>query len=61
MHSLIHLEHARADAAERRRRPSIRPSRPPRPQPPPMRQRAAHAVGRIASRLDAETARRAVA
>ena len=61
MHSLIHIEHARADAAERRRRAASRPSRPPRPQPPPIRSRAAHAVGRIASRLDADSARRAVA
>ncbi len=61
MHSLIHIEHARADAAERVRRPIHRPQRPVKPQPPPIRRRAAHAAGRIASRLDAETARRAVA
>lgn len=61
MHSLIHAEFARADAAERRRSASRRQPRPPRPEPPPVRQRAAHAAGRLASRLDADTARRAVA
>ena len=61
MHSLIHIEHARVHAAERRRRPINRPVRPTQPQPPPIRRRAAHAAGRIASRLDADTARRAVA
>ncbi|HEX8105380.1 MAG TPA: hypothetical protein VF533_22380 [Solirubrobacteraceae bacterium] len=61
MHSLIHIEHARVDATERRRRATSRLPRPPKPQPPPIRWRAAHAVARVATRLDAESARRATA
>ncbi len=61
MHSLIHIEYARAHAAERRGRPYHGHPRPTKPQPPPMRSRAAHAAARIASRLDADSARRAVA
>ncbi|MBA2515128.1 MAG: hypothetical protein H0V26_12520 [Solirubrobacterales bacterium] len=60
MHPLIHLEHARVDASERLRRASRHNRVPPRPKPPPLRGRAAHATGRLARRLDAEAARRAV-
>lgn len=65
MHSLIHLEYVRADAAERLRRASRHPHLPPKseppPPPPPLRRRAAHVAGRLARRLDADAARRAVA
>jgi hypothetical protein len=57
---MIHLENARADAAERHRRADRRRHVPPRPEPPPLRLRAAHAAGRLAIRLDADAARRAV-
>ena len=60
MHSLIHHEYARSAAAERVRRASERPPRRPRSQPPPVRRSIAFAVARLAVRLDAETARRAV-
>jgi len=61
MHSLNHLSIARADAAERVRRAS-RAERPTaRHRPPPLRGRAAYVAGRLASRLDSESARRAVA
>jgi hypothetical protein len=61
MHSLIHIENAHATAAERGRRATGRPARPPRPEPPPLRRHAARAVAHVAIRLDRETARRAVA
>jgi len=61
MPSLIHLEYARADAAERRRLGRARPPLPPRPEPPPLRRRAAAGLARLARRLDAETARRVAA
>jgi hypothetical protein len=61
MHSLIQLELYRADAADRVRRAQrdVIPLR--RQHPPPVRGRAAYAAGRLARRLDAESARRATA
>ena len=61
MHSLVHLSVARADATERVRRGSSAESPVPRHRPPPLRGRAAYAAARLASRLDSESARRAVA
>jgi hypothetical protein len=60
MHSLNHLHLAEADAVDRVRRAS-RVKRVRRHRPPPVRGRAAYAAARLASRLDAESARRAVA
>jgi hypothetical protein len=60
MHSLIGHEYTRATAAERRRRAAERPPGRPRSQPPPLRRGAAIAVARLAVRLDADAARRAV-
>lgn len=62
MHSLLHTEIARATD-----RPTLPPRRaigsPPSPDPPPRRMRgfAAARLAALASRLDRETARRAVA
>lgn len=61
MHSLIHVEHARTHATGRLERASGRPPRPSRPDPPPLRRHVAHLAARFATRVDAETARRAVA
>ncbi len=61
MHSLILVEYARADAAERRRVAHGRRLRPHRSEPPPIRRRVAHVAARVASRLDHDAARRAVA
>lgn len=62
MHTLIHLDHARAVADERVRAAARASARPPRPwPPPPVRGRVAYAAARVASRLDADSARRAVA
>lgn len=64
MHSLNHAVMGRALADERSRQHSIRAVRPGRPERPPnlpVRGRAAYAAGRLARRLDRETARRAVA
>jgi len=61
MHSLFHLENVRADASERQRVSRRRAIPPRKPEPPPLRRRAAHVAGRLAIRLDAEAARRAVA
>ena len=62
MHSLNHAELAGYVARERVRSAAHlhRPSRPPRPRPP-ARARAAYAVARVASRLDRQAAKRAVA
>ena len=61
MHSNIHNELYRAEAADRVRRAhrAVLPLR--RQHPPPIRGRAAYAAARLASRLDRESAKRAVA
>ena len=61
MHSLSHIVHANAVAADRVRPVprAVYASR--RHRPPPVRGRAAFAVARMARRLDADVARRAVA
>ena len=64
MHSQIYGVMSNDVAAERTRRSMVRAVHAPRPERPPsapMRARAAYAVGRMARRLDRETARRAVA
>lgn len=61
MHSLLHVDHARAVAADRVRPRSTRSAEPQRWQPPPLRPRLAVAVARVATRLDRDAARRAVA
>ncbi|HWT24963.1 MAG TPA: hypothetical protein VN213_15785 [Solirubrobacteraceae bacterium] len=61
MHSLNHVEFARTHAAERTRRSTRKGPRARHHRPPPLRVRVAFAAARIASRLDAESARRAVA
>ena len=63
MHSLNHAVLGRVIADERTGRHSHRaelPRRPERPPNSPLRARAAFAAGRLARRLDRETARRAV-
>ena len=61
MHSLNHSVIAHSVAADRTRpvARAVLASRPHRP--PPVRGRAAYAVARVAHRLDADVARRAVA
>jgi predicted SnoaL-like aldol condensation-catalyzing enzyme len=61
MHSLIQLELYHALAADRVRRAQrvVVPER--RQHPPPVRGRAAYAAARLASRIDRESARKAVA
>jgi hypothetical protein len=61
MHSNIHYELYRAEAADRVRRAhsAVVPLR--RRHPPPLRGRVAYAAARIARRLDSESARKAVA
>ena len=61
MHSNLHDELYRAEAADRVRRAprAVLPLR--RHHPPPIRGRAAYAAARLARRLDSESARRAVA
>ena len=61
MHSQINLVYANAVAADRARLAprAVYASR--RHRAPPVRVRAAYAVGRVARRLDADVARRAVA
>lgn len=61
MHSLLHDELYRANAADRvRRAPRVEiPVR--RKHPPPIRGRAAYVAARLARRLDSESARKAVA
>jgi hypothetical protein len=64
MHSQIQGTMSNVIATERADRAMIRavkPGRPERPPSVPMRARAAYAAGRMARRLDRETARRAVA
>jgi hypothetical protein len=64
MHSLNYAVMGNQVANERARRPMVRAVKAPRPERPPsapIRARAAYAVGRMARRLDRETARRAVA
>ena len=60
MHSNLHYELYRAEAADRVRRAhrAVLPLR--RHHPPPIRGRAAYAVARLARRLDSESARRAI-
>ena len=60
MHSNLHYELYRAEAADRVRRAhrAVLPLR--RHPPPPLRGRAASAVARLARRLDPESARRAI-
>ena len=62
MHSLLQDQLYRAMAADRIRSASPRavvPKR--RPHPPPIRGRAAYVAGRLARRLDSESARKAIA
>ena len=62
MHSLIHHDYARSVAEERVRLASKSRASAGRHRPPPaVRVRAARAAARLAHRLDAESARRAVA
>ncbi|HEX6026935.1 MAG TPA: hypothetical protein VFZ00_33365 [Solirubrobacter sp.] len=64
MHSLNYAVLGNVVAAERAGRPSVLaqpPQRPERPPGVPIRARIAYVVGRVASRLDREMARRAVA
>lgn len=62
MHSLAHIDHAHADATERLRRAQrVRPGLPRDRPPPRVRGRLAYVVGRLATRLDRESARRATA
>jgi hypothetical protein len=60
MHSNLHYELYRAEAADRVRRAhrAVLPLR--RHHPPPLRGRAAYAAARLARRLDSESARRAI-
>jgi hypothetical protein len=62
MHSLNQIELGKVIAAERMAppRPRAQQPRPERPPSPPARARVAYAAGRLARRLDAEMARRAV-
>ena len=61
MHSNLHYELYRAEAADRLRQAhrAALPKR--RLHPPPIRGRAAYAAARLARRIDAESARRAIA
>ncbi len=61
MHSLLHSEHANTEAADRVRRASGAELPTRRRHPPPLRGRVAYAAVRLASRLDGESARRALA
>jgi hypothetical protein len=61
MHSLNHTVYANTVAADRLRAPARGVARPRRHKPPPVRRHVAYAVARVAGRLDAESARRAVA
>jgi hypothetical protein len=60
MHTTLHYELYRAEAADRVRRAqrAALPLR--RRHPPPVRGRVAYAVARLARRLDPETAKRAI-
>lgn len=61
MHSLLHDQMYRTNAADRAPRTprAVIPER--RLHPPPIRGRAAYAAARLARRLDSESAKRAVA
>ena len=61
MHSLNHPALANAIAADRVRSATRGVARTRRHRPPPVRGHVAYAVARVAGRLDAESARRAVA
>jgi hypothetical protein len=61
VHSLSHIVYAQSVAADRVRPVPRAVSAPRRHRSPPVRGRAAYAVARVAHRLDAEVARRAVA
>jgi hypothetical protein len=61
VHSLNHVVLANSVAADRVRPVPRAVSASLRDRPPPVRGRAAHAVARVARRLDADVARRAVA
>ena len=61
MQPLIQYELARTIVADRIDRAPRAALPPRRPQPPPLRRRAAHAIARLARRLDHESARRAIA
>ena len=61
MHSLSHIVYAQSVAADRVRPVPRAVDASRRDRPPPVRGRAAHAVARVARRLDADVARRAVA
>jgi len=61
MHSLNHPAYANAVVADRLRAVPRGVARTRRHRPPPIRGRVAYAVARVAGRLDAESARRAVA
>jgi hypothetical protein len=61
MHTLLHSDLARTIAADRVDRAPRAALPPRRPQPPPLRRRAAHVTARLARRLDHESARRAIA
>jgi hypothetical protein len=60
MHSNLHYELYRAETADRVRRAhrAVRPLR--RQHPPPLRGRAAYVAARLATRLDPESARKAI-
>lgn len=61
MHSLNHSDFARANATERVESAQGRAVAARLQHPPPVRSRAAYLAARVASRLDAATARKAVA
>ena len=61
MHSDLHQELYRAEAADRIRQAQRVASKRRRQHPPPWRERAARDIARLAGRLDRESARRAVA
>lgn len=60
MHSGLHNELYRAEAADRVRRAQRVPVPPRRKRPPPLRGRVAYVAARLASRLDPESAKRAI-
>jgi hypothetical protein len=61
MHSLNHTAYAHAVAADRLRAVPRGVARPRRHRPPPVRRHLAYVVARAAGRIDAESARRAIA
>jgi len=61
MHSLSHTDYANAVVADRLRAVPRGVARTRRHRPPPVRGHVAYVVARVAGRLDAESARRAVA